>query len=216
MHRHPDSRTACWLAAVSAFAALAGLTLVGPAAAQYKVVNPDGTVTYTDRPPPPSSNARVTQLGRGSAAAAPDAALPTALRQALQRYPVTLYAATECSACDAARQYLQQRGVPYSERRVASDDDIAALERIAGARTVPALTIGAQTLRGYSQSDWAAYLDAAGYPRESQLPRGWQPPPPTPVVAERTAPARAAAPASAPAQAATESAPEANPAGVRF
>ena len=42
---------------------------------------------------------------------------------------------------------------------------------------MPALTIGAQPLRGLSEADWTAYLDAAGYPRESRLPRGWQPPP---------------------------------------
>ena len=34
--------------------------------------------------------------------------------------------------------------------------------RLSGGRMVPALTIGAQALRGFSQQDWSSYLDAAG------------------------------------------------------
>jgi glutaredoxin len=98
--------------------------------------------------------------------------------------------------CDNGRRLLQQRGVPYAERVITSADDAAALERTVGGRSVPALTIGTQPLRGLSEADWTAYLDAAGYPRESRLPRGWQPPPPAPLV-ER-APARPAAEAPAP------------------
>lgn len=200
---------------------LAALALAGPAAAQYKIVNPDGSVTYTDRAPSAAGNARVTQLGRSAATPAADAALPAGLRQPMQRYPVTLYTAPDCTPCDNARQYLQRRGIPYSERRVGTDDDAQALERRVGGRTVPALTIGAQPLRGYSESDWGAYLDAAGYPRESRLPAGWRAPAPAPVVAERVAlqPVAAAPPSAAPDAVPEPAAPQAtpdNPAGVRF
>jgi hypothetical protein len=61
---------------------------------------------------------------------------------------------------------------------------------------VPSLTIGAQQLRGFSEADWVAYLDAAGYPRESKLPRNWQAPAATPLV-ERTPPPRTAGPVQA-------------------
>ena len=163
-----------------------------PAMALYKVVQPDGSITYTDRPPAPGSG-RIITLGR-NAAPAPGTAevlMPTELRQAAQRYPVTLYTAPDCTPCDSGRRLLQQRGVPYRERVVTSEEDAAALERTVGGRTVPALTIGAQPLRGLSETDWHAFLDVAGYPRESRLPRGWQLPPPAPLV-ERV-PARPAA-----------------------
>lgn len=185
--------------------ALAALFVAaGPAAAQYKVVGPDGSVTYTDRPPI-TSNAKITPLNRrGQPVEAPAGAendLPFDLRQVATRYPVVLYAQPDCPPCDAARGFLQQRGVPYSERRVTTDDDAAALERAVGGRTVPSVTIGTQALRGLSQGDWTAYLDAAGYPRESKLPRNWKAPAPTPLV-ERSAPTRtAAAPLPAPAAA---------------
>lgn len=191
-------------AATRSALALAAL-LPGLAVAQYKVVAPDGSVTYTDRPPV-TSNVKVTPLSRrdGATAAPPaDAAtmqLPQDLRSVAARYPVLLYTTSECPACDSGRQLLQQRGVPYTEKQVLLEPDAAALEKAVGWRTVPSLAIGAQALRGYNSVEWAAYLDAAGYPKESRLPRGWQPPAATPMVERPRAPApRAEAPAPPPA-----------------
>ena len=168
------------------------------AQAQYKVVLPDGSVTYTDRPPV-ASNARITSMARSGSRGGPvEIGLPAELRSAAQRYPVTLYTSTDCTPCDTGRRLLQQRGVPYNERRITTEDDAAALERLVGGRTVPALTIGAQPLRGLSESDWSAYLDVAGYPRENKLPRGWQPPEPTALVERNTPAARASVPTPAP------------------
>jgi glutaredoxin len=156
-------------------AALASLA-PAPAQALFKVVNPDGTVTYTDRPPQRVPNTRVTNLARpGSPTVTePDIALPPELRQVAQRHPVTLYATTECAPCDTGRQLLATRGVPYNERRLSNEEDAQAFERLFGTRTVPLLTVGSQALKGLSDTDWNAYLDAAGYPRQSRLPRGWQ------------------------------------------
>lgn len=203
------------------FCPAAALLVALPVLAQYKVVGPDGRVTYTDRPPADAS-AKVTDLGRrGSATAAPAAAsgLPADLQRLAERFPVTLFTSAECGPCNDGRQLLQQRGVPYSERLVANSDDIAALERTVGGRTVPALTVGGQALRGFNPVDWTSYLDAAGYPRESRLPRGWAPPAPAPLVARAPVPApQAAAPAPAP-EAAPPSQPETTPeggTGIRF
>lgn len=165
--------------------------------AQYKVVAPDGSITYTDRPPT-TANAKITSLNRRGTSltaetVAANAALPLDLRQAVQRHPVTLYAGTDCTPCDNGRRLLQLRGVPYTEKRILNEDDAAVLERAVGSRTVPALTIGPQPLRGFSETDWTAFLDAAGYPRESKLPRGWQQPG-AQAASEKTAAARPAAP----------------------
>ncbi|MDO9093450.1 MAG: glutaredoxin family protein [Rubrivivax sp.] len=183
-----------------------------PVLAQYKVVLPDGSVTYTDRPPV-ASNVRVTPMGRpgNRAPAAAEIGLPLDVRSAVQRHPVTLYTGVECSPCDTGRRLLQQRGVPYTERLVLSEDDAAALERLVGGRTVPSISIGAQPLRGLSEADWSAYLDAAGYPRENKLPRGWQQGEPMPLVMRSTpvTPApRPATPPPAPAAAPAEPPPE--------
>lgn len=197
-------------------ATCAVLCLAATAAlAQYKVVGPDGRVTYTDRAPADAS-ARVTPLGQaGGAETARPNALPLELQRIVQRYPVTLYTSADCTPCDAGRQLLQQRGIPYTERSVgSSSDDGVALERATGARSLPALTIGAQALSGFSPAQWSSYLDAAGFPRESRLPRGWAAPAAAPLVERKPAVAAAAAPAaSAPAPAAPLPQPAS---GLRF
>jgi len=183
-----------------------GLTMVllvaaGPALAQYKVVGPDGKVTYTDRPTAAEAGGQVQALRRGdsgTAVAAAVAALPAELRPIVARFPVVLYTSADCPPCDTGRKLLQQRGVPYTERLASGDDDIAALQRLTGGRTVPALTVGGQALRGFLEADWSATLDLAGYPKESRLPRGWQPPAPSPLVARASAPPAPAAAATPP------------------
>lgn len=173
-------------------------SLTGLAPAQYKVVAPDGSVTYTDRPPATESS-KVTSIGRRGTAASGaeggEVSLPFELRQVASRFPVTLYAGNNCLPCDNGRQLLKQRGIPFVERQVLTSDDSAVLERLTGARAIPALTIGAQRLRGFNPVDWTTYIDAAGYPAESRLPRGWQAPAATPLVA-RTPAATASAPST--------------------
>lgn len=175
--------------------ALACAAVASPALAQYKVVDADGRVTYTDRPPAPSSGLRVTPVrADGSAAADPVVSLPLELRQAVARFPVTLYTTADCGPCDSGRRLLQERGVPYTERLIVDDADTDALMRLSNGRTVPTLTVGGQVMRGYAENDWRSTLDLAGYPRESRLPRGYTPPEPTPLVARAPVPVAAAAP----------------------
>ena len=169
--------------------------VAGSALAQYKVVGPDGKVTYTDRPVAPPPGGQVQPMRAGTAAAPATAPLPLELRNVAARFPVTLYASADCPPCDSGRLLLQQRGIPFTERLVSSDDDTAALQRITNGRTVPALTVGGQALRGFLDIDWQATLDLAGYPKESKLPRGWSAGPATPLVARAPAPDAAAQPA---------------------
>ena len=178
--------------------------------AQFKVIGPDGKVTYTDRPPI-TTDSKVTSINaRGGAS---EVSLPLDLRRAVSRYPVTLFVAgAGCEPCDAGRNLLRQRGIPFSERQVQTPEDNDALERLSGGRDAPTLSIGSQILRGLSPEIWASYLDAAGYPRESQLPANYQYPAAAPVVA-RTPPPRAPEPASAESPAATRAA---NPSGIKF
>ncbi len=182
---------------------LAVLFASAPLYAQYKVVGPDGKVTYTDRPPAQATG-KVTELGGRGGVAAENSALPLELRQAASRYPVTLYASVgACDPCDSARQLLRQRGIPYSEKSVQSPEDADALERLSGGRDAPTLSIGSQTLRGLAPEVWNSYLDAAGYPRESRLPPNFAYAPATPLVTRAAPPAARAAetPAERPAAA---------------
>jgi glutaredoxin len=203
----------------SAALALAMVVLAGAAQAQYKVVNPDGSVTYTDRPPV-ASNVRVTPLNRSTArvARAQEIAMPAELRSVVQRHPVTLYTMAECAPCANARKLLQQRGVPYNEKSVVTEEDALALQRLVGARTLPAMSVGAQPVRGWSEQDWHSFLDVAGYPRENRLPAGWQVPEATPLVERVSANSRGpATPTPPPPPVEAPPAPEApSPTGTRI
>ena len=209
-------------------AALAVLTLGGllgsVALAQgvYRIVGPDGRVSFSDQPPPAAQARPVTgTAGSPAPAAAGNAALPFELRRIASQFPVTLYTGKDCSPCNSGRNLLNSRGIPYVERTVTTPDDAAALTRLAGEPTVPVLTIGSQQIKGYSDVQWAQYLDAAGYPKQSQLPSNYRRPQPEPLVAAQpaapTGTAQAAPPAAAqqPANRPAEI-PVQPPSGIRF
>ena len=170
--------------------ALAVALFALPGQAQYKVIGADGKVTYTDREPS-AAEGRVVPIGnravaQPAAAAEPD--VPFELRQAMSKYPVTLFVtSTACEPCSSGRQMLKARGIPFNERLVVTAEDSEALERLSGAREAPTLSVGTQILRGYAAETWAWYLDTAGYPRESKLPATYQYRAAAPIVDRREA-----------------------------
>jgi glutaredoxin len=188
-----------------------------PAHAVYKVIGPDGKVTYTDTPPPAGSDAKVKAVAVGAGGGAPNlTGLPYELRQAATQYPVTLYAAKDCKPCDAGRQLLQQRGIPFAEKTLASTNaDQAALQRLAGTTNLPVLTVGQQQVKGLTQSEWHTFLDAAGYPRESKLPANYRQPAPSPMTMPAE-PAQAASEAVAPPDAPAQPQRPASGPNIRF
>lgn len=172
-------------------ALISGLVWAGvssPAWAQYKVVGPDGRVTYTDRPPVDRPVQTIKPSGNSAAG---NAALPFALRNVVARYPVTLYTGSNCAPCDAGRNLLKSRGIPFTEKTVNTSDDARALQNREGTNQVPVIRIGSKQIAGYEQSEWASYLDAAGYPSESALPSTYRYPAPTPMAPAAATPPEA-------------------------
>ncbi len=216
------------LAALAACATGALLATATQAQQVHRIVGPDGKVTFSDRAPE-DKKAQSTVLSTASGGGASNPALPSELRQIASRFPVTLYTGEGCSPCQQARQLLVQRGVPFTERSVNSNEDIEALRRLSGDSTLPFGTIGRQQLKGFADAEWTQYLDAAGYPAQSRLPKGYTQPAATPLAPAK-APAASApdAPqeaASAPAGRPRRQAPPppppgaptpSNPAGIRF
>lgn len=197
----------------AAIALTVGLS-VAPAFALYKVVGPDGKVTYTDRPPT-AAEGRVSPISglTGSPESAP--ALPAELREAASRYPVTLYTlANGCEPCEAGRALLRQRGIPYTERQVVSPEDGDAFVKLTGGRDAPVLAIGAQQLKGLTPDTWNSYLDSAGYPKASKLPPGYAFASPQPLTERREAAPATGRAAPAPAVTPTETQP--TPGTIRF
>jgi len=189
----------------------------------YRIVGPDGRVTFSDKPP--VTPAKVTPLsadGKETGAAA--SALPYELRQVATKYPVTLFTSKECAPCDEGRTLLRSRGIPFAEKTVTSNDDADSLKRLADTTSLPLLTIGSQQIKGYSAPEWTQYLNAAGYPEKSKLPASYRYADPSPLVTVKTAesassPAKAAEGRPKTGAADTPPAPRvspSNPAGIQF
>jgi glutaredoxin len=186
----------------------------------YRIVGPDGKVTFSDQPPPAASSGKVSAANTSGGAAAASAGLPFELRQIASRFPVTLYSGDNCGPCGAARALLTNRGIPFVERTVTTNEDIKALQRLSGDAGLPFATIGGQQLKGFSDVEWTQFLNAAGYPATSALPASYRPPAPSPLVTVAAPPAAAngaaaGRPAAAPAPAAPPPAAD-NPAGIKF
>jgi glutaredoxin len=199
-----------------------GILLMGVAHAQtvYRIVGPDGKITFSDKPPFSPEQGKVAGTGVGAGGSSTGNSLPFELRQIAAKFPVTLYTSAECQPCVAGRSMLTGRGVPFTERTVNTPDDVTSLQRISGGDTaLPLLTVGGQKIRGFSDSEWAQYLDLAGYPKASTLSSTYKNPMATPLVAVQAPEAAkpkveppTVAPTPAPAPAVTPD----NPAGIKF
>jgi len=184
----------------------------------FRIVGPDGRVTFSDKPAPEGTARAAAAVPVSGGRATDNSALPFELRQVANRYPVTLYTAPGCGPCGAGRAMLSGRGIPFTEKTVTTNEDIEALKRVASAASLPFLTIGGQQIKGFSESEWVQFLDAAGYPKTSQLPSNYNPPPATALVEAQPpqAPVRAAAAAPQAPPPVTAPAPADNPAGIKF
>lgn len=156
------------LSALAVFSALA-VTLALPADAQttYRWIDKaTGKTVFSDQPPPPG--AKVIQT-KESKAPAEEAQVPYAVKQAAEKYPVVLYTAANCiEACKQGRDLLNGRGVPFSEKMLSKDEEIAELSaKLGGEVSVPTLFVGQQNFKGYEAGAWNNLLDLAGYPKSA-------------------------------------------------
>ena len=154
-------------------------------AQQYRWVDENGRVHYTDTPPPPSAkNAQKKNL-KGSELGQQES---YEMMEATRKAPVTLYTFTECQApCQMARDVLNKRGVPFREKQVSNQQMLDELQKVSGGTNVPVLVVGAQVEKTASPAAFNQALDVAGYPRAGVAkPRNQQAPPkpePTPPAA---------------------------------
>ncbi len=148
----------------------------------FKWVGPDGKMNYGDMPPP--ANLRVEKKSL-TANVLDDSSLPFAVAEAARLHPVTFYVATGCAPCDAGRKFLEERGIPFTEKTVGTNADIALLG--GGRVELPQLGIGSSKLTGFNAAAWNAGLSAAGYPASSKLAKNHRNPAPSalaPVAAD--------------------------------
>jgi glutaredoxin len=192
------------------------LCAAGAQAELYKWVGADGKVTYSDTPPPKTAT-QVQKKSLDIGAGGP-INLPYELAEAVKANPVTLYTTAKCAPCDNGRSLLKNRGIPFSEKTVSSNDDIEKLRRAGGNGQLPLLVIGRNQRSGFESGAWDGALTAAGYPESSQLPRNYQQSQAEPAAPAKLVAEKKAAPVESAAKTNTDPAPTSPsaPPGFRF
>jgi glutaredoxin len=95
---------------------------------------------------------------------------PHALQLARKNAPVTLYSTPNCPLCDRARQLLNARGVPFSEKSVVTEQQVQELVRVVGRNALPSIVVGTKIQEGFAETIYEGMLDDAGYPKTGVLP----------------------------------------------
>jgi glutaredoxin 3 len=75
---------------------------------------------------------------------------------------VTVYSATWCAFCHAAKDYLDKKGVAYTDKDVDSDRSVAEeAMQVSGQTGIPVLNINGQIIIGFDRPKIDAALAAA-------------------------------------------------------
>ena len=163
----------------------------------YRWVDQSGNVHYGNIPA--MGAVQVEEVKISDAPAIDDADLPYETRRAKEAFPVTLYVADNCKEfCQHARDLLNQRGIPFTEKNLVSQEDIDTFKQISGGKMVPTIAVGKNWLNGFLAEQWNTELDIAGYPKTA--PYGFRPAVPPPVAnpsPEQPVPEKAPEPAPA-------------------
>ncbi|MBS1140618.1 MAG: hypothetical protein H6R13_2071 [Proteobacteria bacterium] len=128
----------------------------------YRWVDSGGRTVVSDTPPPGKTKGVVKN---GEKAEAGDNQ-SFATRKAAEAFPVILYTTAECvNECKQARDLLNGRGVPFTEKMLQTQAEIDELKQLIGDAFVPALKVGNQRFRGFEAGAYDNLLDLAGYPK---------------------------------------------------
>lgn len=165
---------------LSRLAGIAGLTLLLAASqgtlaqTTYRWVSQDGTVHYSDQPPPRSETRQVEQKKLKPGNVVETSGPSYAARKAAQNFPLTLYTSANCiENCRIARDFLNRRGLVYTEKVLKTIEDAAAFKQATGITglTVPVLLAGSKAEKGFEERAWSQLLETAGYPQDAGIPR---------------------------------------------
>jgi glutaredoxin len=138
------------------------LLVSGTHAETYRWIDSAGNTIISDTPPQGKTKG-VTKLG-----GKPEAAdsLSFAMKRAVESFPVVLYTSADCPAeCKAARDLLNGRGIPFTEKMMQKPEEFEELKQLVGDIFVPSLKVGSQRFRGFEAGAYNNLLDLASYPK---------------------------------------------------
>jgi len=135
------------------------LRVQGPAPAEAEPEAPDSFEPLS--PPASAESERVPQLGRTQ-----QAERARELANARELVDVTVYYTSWCPACRAARGYLSERGIRFTEHDVEKDSRASSRQKLLNPRgSIPTIDIEGQVLVGFSPSKIERAIDHAARQR---------------------------------------------------
>ena len=117
-----------------------------------------GNITTSSQPPADYKPVPFTALPPQSAQSATQSQSSAAMAQ----LGLVLYAADWCPYCRQARQYLQSKGMAYTEINIDTQNGSQAFDaaRGSGSRGIPLLVTGQRQIRGFSTASYDAFFSA--------------------------------------------------------
>lgn len=130
----------------------------------YRWIDSTGKTIISDTPPPGTAK----KISKAGEAQQEDKGQSFAMNKAAEAHPVVLYTSAGCIAeCKQARDILNVRGIPFTEKLLQNREDIDELKALLGDAFVPALKVGKQHVRGVESGAYNNLLDLAGYPKSA-------------------------------------------------
>jgi len=134
-------------------------SLVSHADTLYKVVGPDGKITYSDKRPIKGNvekkltfkNLPRTQLPASASSQSATGGTTKVTNNAKTiSGQVTLFTASWCGYCKQAKAYLASQSINYREVDIETQDGMAEFSQAGGSGAVPLLMAGKESLQGFS------------------------------------------------------------------
>ncbi len=139
--------------------ALAGTSAL---AETYRWTDSAGRTVISDTPPAGTAK----NVAKAGGQTTPEDAMSFAVKRAAEAFPVLLYTSADCvEQCKQARDLLNGRGVPFTEKMIQSPKEVEELKQLVGDTFVPSLKVGNQRFRGIESAAYHNLLDLAGYPK---------------------------------------------------
>ncbi len=130
------------------------------AGALYRYIDNNGRVLYSDKPVQDAERLKLENQP------AVEEILPYETQKAKQYFPVTLFTFEECGKpCSDAKLLLTTRGIPFTEKNLATTEDLEEYRKASGTDKAPAMSLGKTWVKGFHAKQWHQELDFAGYPK---------------------------------------------------
>jgi glutaredoxin len=139
----------------------------------YKVVGPDGKITYTDRPAAEGKSVTALEFASAPSSPLPDSVLKyqADLQKSMQNRLAqaskiessgtpTLFIATWCGYCTRAKAYLKGKGIGFREYDIDTAEGGRAYFEAGGRKGVPLLVAGDKRQQGFSEGSYDKFFAA--------------------------------------------------------